>query len=178
MTLVLLLGGARSGKSDLAVRLAAAQPRPVTLIATAEAGDADMATRIARHRAERPAEWRTVETPIELAAAIAAAPPGACLVVDDLTLWVANLLGAGDLEARTAAAIAAAAARRAELTIVVSNEVGMGIVPDNGLARSYRDELGRVNAAWAVAADRSYLLVAGRLLALEPAGSLIAEYGG
>lgn len=177
MALVLLLGGARSGKSDLAVRLAAAQPRPVTLIATAEAGDAEMAARIARHQAMRPAGWRTVEAPTELEAAIAAASTDHCVIVDDLTLWVANSFDAGDLEARAAAAVAAAAGRT-EPTLVVSNEVGMGIVPDNALARSYRDALGRVNAMWAAAADRSYFLVAGRLLALEPAELLIEEYSG
>ena len=172
MGLVLLLGGARSGKSDLAVRLAMAQPHPVTVIATAEPGDAEMAARIERHRAQRPASWTTVEEPHELEAAIGGADPHACLIIDDLTLWVSNLLGEPELESRAAAA-AAAAARREPLTVAVTNEVGLGIVPDNPLAREYRDVLGRVNSAWAAAASSSYLLVAGRLLPLQSADSLV-----
>lgn len=176
MGLVLLLGGARSGKSDLAVRLAAAQPRPVTLIATAEPGDAEMTARIARHRSDRPAAWTTVEEPHGLEGAISAADPDACMIIDDLTLWVANLLGTPDLERRAAAA-AAAAARRVPLTVAVSNEVGLGIVPDNPMAREYRDVLGRVNCVWAAAASSSYLLVAGRMLALESDESLVRACG-
>jgi adenosylcobinamide kinase / adenosylcobinamide-phosphate guanylyltransferase len=176
--LVLLLGGARSGKSDLAVRLAAAQPKPVTLIATAEALDDEMAARIAAHQRERPAGWATVEAPIELEPAIAGQPPETCLIVDDLTLWVANLLGQVDGIEQTAATAAQAAAERPGLTIAVSNEVGMGIVPENALARRYRDVLGRVNAAWAAAATESHLLVAGRLLPLQPTDALLLRYGG
>ena len=176
MGLVLLVGGARSGKSDLAVRLASAQPRSVTVIATAEPGDAEMAARIDRHRAERPAAWTTVEEPHRLEDAISATDPEACMIIDDLTLWVANLLGTPDLERRAAAA-AAAAAHREPLTVAVSNEVGLGIVPDNPMAREYRDVLGRVNSVWAAAASSSYLLVAGKLLALESAESLVRACG-
>jgi len=158
MTLTLLIGGARSGKSSLALRLAEGE---VVFIATAEALDDDMRTRIEAHRAERPESWRTVEEPRNLAGALRAAPPEACVVIDCLTLWVANTM---DEElAREAAAIAAA---RQGDTIVVTNEVGMGIVPENELARSYRDLLGRVNAIWADAADRVLLVVAGRTLEL------------
>jgi adenosylcobinamide kinase / adenosylcobinamide-phosphate guanylyltransferase len=175
--IVMLLGGARSGKSDLAVRIAAGQTEPVVLIATAQAGDADMTQRIERHRSERPDDWGTIEAPIALEEAIDRVPEEHCLILDDLTLWAANLLAAHDdeeIEARAARA-AAAAARRRGLTLVVSNEVGLGIVPDNALARRYQDLLGRVNAAWAAAADRTYFLVAGRSLRLHPADEMIQE---
>jgi adenosyl cobinamide kinase/adenosyl cobinamide phosphate guanylyltransferase len=166
--LILLLGGARSGKSDLAVRLGAAQAAPVVLIATAEAGDDEMALRIERHQSERPSTWETVEAPIELERAIGEVPPDSCLILDDLTLWVANMLGEHDEEEiETLGGQAAwSAAARPGVTIAVSNEVGLGLVPDNALGRRYRDVLGRVNASWAHAADESYFLVAGRLLPL------------
>jgi adenosyl cobinamide kinase/adenosyl cobinamide phosphate guanylyltransferase len=178
--LILLLGGARSGKSDLAVRIAAAQAAPVVLIATAEAGDDEMSGRIERHRAQRPAAWDTVEAPLELEQAIAAAPSDSCVIVDDLTLWVANMLDGGDEESilEPAQSAAAAAANREGLTIAVSNEVGLGIVPDNALARRYRDVLGRVNAAWAQKAGEAYFMVGGRLLPLTPAQELIRRLPG
>jgi adenosyl cobinamide kinase/adenosyl cobinamide phosphate guanylyltransferase len=127
-------------------------------VATGEALDDEMADRIARHRAERPAGWQTVEEPLELTRALLDAPVEATVIVDCLSLWVAN--GGGD-----AAAIEAAAARSA-LTIAVTNEVGLGIVPDNALARAYRDDLGRVNATWVAAADEAYFVVAGKTLRL------------
>jgi adenosyl cobinamide kinase/adenosyl cobinamide phosphate guanylyltransferase len=168
MALVLLLGGARSGKSRLAVRLAAESGRPVVFVATGEAGDDEMADRIARHRDERPVEWTTVEEPIDLAGAIAAAPEGATLVVDCLSLWVANVFETRDVEreAREAAALAVA-----RTTIAVTNEVGLGVVPATPLGRAYRDVLGRVNAIWAEAADEAYLVVAGRVLRLSELGA-------
>jgi adenosyl cobinamide kinase/adenosyl cobinamide phosphate guanylyltransferase len=169
MGLTLLLGGARSGKSALAQRLAGRWGGPVTVVATGQARDAEMAERIARHRAARPAGWGTVEEPLELAAALAAADGDAFVVVDCLTLWVSNLLEQGlddaEVEARARAAAAAAAARAAP-TVAVSNEVGAGIVPAEPLARRYRDLLGQVNAAWAAAADQALLLVAGRAVPL------------
>jgi adenosyl cobinamide kinase/adenosyl cobinamide phosphate guanylyltransferase len=168
MSLTFLVGGARSGKSSLAVELARASGGPVVFLATGEAGDAEMAGRIALHRAERPAGWTTVEEPRELAAAVAAAPAGACLVVDCLSLWVANVLESGatavETEATGAAAIAAA---RDGLTIAVTNEVGLGVVPSTPLGRLYRDVLGRVNATWSRAATDAYLVVAGRTLRLD-----------
>ncbi len=179
MGLVLLLGGARSGKSDLAVRIATEQPAPVTLIATAEAGDSEMRSRIARHRAQRPANWKILEAPLQLEAAVLAVPPGDCLLIDCLTLWAANLLrehDEGAIQALTERAARAVADRRGR-TLVVSNEVGLGIVPDNPLARRYRDILGRVNTTFAAASERAYLLVAGRLLALEPVDGVLGELG-
>jgi adenosylcobinamide kinase/adenosylcobinamide-phosphate guanylyltransferase len=164
VTLVLLVGGARSGKSRLAVDLARAAGGPVTFVATGEAGDDEMAARIARHREERPPEWTTVEEPRELGRALAAVPPGETAIVDCLSLWVANLDGA-DVE-RAGAEAARVARERAGLTVAVTNEVGLGIVPDNALARRYRDDLGRVNAGWAAAADEAWFVVAGRKLRL------------
>jgi adenosyl cobinamide kinase/adenosyl cobinamide phosphate guanylyltransferase len=176
MALVLLLGGARSGKSALAVRLAGASGRPVVFVATGEAGDEEMAARIERHRADRPLDWLTVEEPLDLARALADADAGACVLVDCLSLWVANLIEAGladeDVAARAHEAASLAAARDAP-TIAVGNEVGLGIVPVSELGRRYRDVLGRVNATWAAAADEAALVVAGRLLALAPAAGLL-----
>jgi adenosylcobinamide kinase/adenosylcobinamide-phosphate guanylyltransferase len=165
MSLTLLVGGARAGKSALALRRAAATRRPVVFIATAEARDAEMADRIARHRAERDPGWATVEAPVELAGALAAAPADACVVVDCLTLWVANRFGEGQAEVvRLATEAAELAAGRAAPTIAVSNEVGMGVVPATPVGRRYRDVLGRVNAVWAAAAADAALVVAGRPL--------------
>jgi adenosyl cobinamide kinase/adenosyl cobinamide phosphate guanylyltransferase len=170
MGLTLLLGGARSGKSALAVRAAAGWAGPVAVVVTAEPRDAEMAERVRRHRDARPGHWRTVEAPRELEAALRAVEAGAFVVVDCLTLWVANLLeeGADDEQvARRAEAAAALAAARAAPTLAVSNEVGSGIVPAAALARRYRDLLGQVNTIWADAAERSLLLVAGRALPLQ-----------
>jgi adenosyl cobinamide kinase/adenosyl cobinamide phosphate guanylyltransferase len=172
MSLVLFLGGARSGKSRHALRLAAASGLPVTFVATGEARDDEMTARIARHRGERPVEWTLVEEPVDLRGAIASADPDGAIVVDCLSLWVANLLerglGDGALEDEAVAA-AAEAARRAGPSFAVGNEVGLGVVPVSDLGRRYRDVLGRVNAIWAEAAIEAYLVVAGRLLRLERA---------
>ena len=159
MTLVLYLGGARSGKSRLAVERASVSGAPVTFIATGEPGDEEMAARIELHRRERPPGWTTIEEPRDLTAALASVPSGETALVDCLTIWVAN--GGGD-----GSALDAATARDG-LTIVVSNEVGLGVVPVNALAREYRDTLGRVNAAWAAAADEAWFVVAGKALSLS-----------
>jgi adenosylcobinamide kinase / adenosylcobinamide-phosphate guanylyltransferase len=174
MPLVLLIGGARSGKSELALRLASEQSSPVAFLATAQAGDAEMAARIAQHRLERPDSWQTIEEPLRLRETIDELTNEDCLVIDCLTLWTANALeslGSDQVEAQATAAARVAAARPG-LTVVITNEVGLGIVPDNVLGRSYRDLLGRVNAIWAEAADQVYLLVAGRALALAKTDSL------
>ncbi|MGA2165307.1 MAG: bifunctional adenosylcobinamide kinase/adenosylcobinamide-phosphate guanylyltransferase [Solirubrobacteraceae bacterium] len=169
MALSVLLGGARSGKSTLAVRCAGAYDGPVCFIATATAGDQEMATRIAHHRAERPATWQTVEEPLELEAALARAQEDALVIVDCLTLWVANQLAAGahDEEiAEHAARAAERAAGRAATVLAVSNEVGLGIVPGDPLVRRFRDVHGRVNATWVARAGQAHLVVAGALLGL------------
>jgi adenosylcobinamide kinase / adenosylcobinamide-phosphate guanylyltransferase len=169
MPLTLLLGGARSGKSALAARLAGRWDGPVTVVVTGQARDAEMAERIRRHRAGRPGHWRTVEAPREPEAALAAAPADTFVVLDCLTLWVANLmehgLDDGRVEAMARSAAATAAARAAP-TVAVSNQVGAGIVPADALSRRYRDLLGQVNAVWAAAADQALLLVAGRAVPL------------
>lgn len=168
MSLMLLIGGARAGKSALALRRARDHGGPVVFIATAEAHDAEMAARIARHRAERDLAWATVEAPVDLAGALAAAPEEACVVVDCLTVWVANLLDRGDAEVeRLAVEAAGLAALRPGRTIAVSNEVGMGVVPASAVGRRYRDLLGRVNAVWAERAAAAALVVAGRPLWLD-----------
>ncbi|HYY81188.1 MAG TPA: bifunctional adenosylcobinamide kinase/adenosylcobinamide-phosphate guanylyltransferase [Actinomycetes bacterium] len=175
MALTLLLGGARSGKSALAVRLARGWAGPVALVATLQPRDQETAERIERHRAERPPGWATVEAPSELEAALAGQAGGAFVIVDCLTLWVANLVEQGLTDERVAARAAEAAklaAARPGPTVAVSNEVGSGIVPVNPLARRYRDLLGRVNATWAAAAANAVLLVAGRALPLLDAEAL------
>ena len=166
MTLALLIGGARSGKSRLALERAEREGAPVWFIATGEALDAEMTDRIERHRAERPAGWTTVEEPVALERALAGVPDGTTAVVDCLSLWVANVFESRPVEELSAAAARVAAARPG-LTIAVTNEVGLGIVPDNALERAYRDALGRVNAQWAAAAGEAHLVVAGRTLALR-----------
>lgn len=170
MGLTLLIGGARSGKSVLAVRMAVAFGGPVAFVATAESRDDEMAARIAEHRAVRPVEWITIEEPVDLSGAIASAPTQACVVVDCLTLWVANLLERGadrqDVEGRAGEASKAAAGRVTPV-LVVTNEVGAGIVPMHPETRSYRDLMGAVNTTFARDADRVLLVVAGRALALE-----------
>jgi adenosylcobinamide kinase / adenosylcobinamide-phosphate guanylyltransferase len=167
MPLTVLLGGARSGKSRLAVRMADSIGRPVTFVATAEAGDAEMAARIARHRAERPTAWRTREELVDLAKPLEEAPAGDTVVVDCLTLWVSNLIGHGlsdaELMDRARKAAALAAAHHGNV-IAVSNEVGSGIVPMTALGRRFQDLLGEVNAVWVDVSDRAALLVAGRPL--------------
>jgi adenosyl cobinamide kinase/adenosyl cobinamide phosphate guanylyltransferase len=168
--LTLLLGGARAGKSVAASTMASRWDGPVVVIATAEARDDEMAERIRRHRAHRPPEWTTVEEPVDLEAALSDLPPNACALVDCLTLWVSNLMESGltddDIDEKSAKAAAIAAARTSP-TIVVSNEVGWGIVPADPQTRRYRDALGRVNAAWADASARALLVVAGKTLPLE-----------
>jgi adenosylcobinamide kinase / adenosylcobinamide-phosphate guanylyltransferase len=170
MPLTLLLGGARSGKSSLAVARAQALAVPVVFVATAEALDAEMEERVARHRAERDPAWTTVEEPLDLERALTKAPAEACAIVDCLSLWVANLVQQ-DLDeeevVRRSQRAAEASAARPGPTIAVSNEVGMGVVPEYELGRRYRDALGRVNAAWAAAADEALLVVAGRTLELR-----------
>lgn len=168
MGFVLLLGGARSGKSALAVRLAHESLLRVTVIATATAGDEEMADRIRRHRGARPSAWKTIEEPIDLLGAIRSSDAGDFLVVDCLTLWVTNLLGAGHDPAafdRLADPIVRELGGRRG--VVVTNEVGMGIVPANELARKFRDVLGFVNTRFAEGAERAVLMVAGRAAELE-----------
>ncbi len=169
MALTFLTGGARSGKSARAVHLAEASGRDVTFVATAQARDAEMAERIRLHRAERPVSWATLEAPLELEPAIAALGTDQLGILDCLSLWVSNLMERGDTAAEIeedAIGAADACARSAADWIVVSNEVGMGLVPMHPLGRDYRDLLGRVNATFSRRARLAQFMVAGRPLTL------------
>jgi adenosylcobinamide kinase/adenosylcobinamide-phosphate guanylyltransferase len=181
MALVFLLGGARSGKSALAVELAARSGLPVTFVATAEARDEEMTERIARHRAARPDGWTTIEEPVDLGGALARVAADSCLVLDCLSLWLANVLERGrDEQAveRQAEEAAAVVAAREPLSVAVSNEVGLGIVPVSELGRRYRDLLGRVNAIWAEAASEAAFVAAGRLVPLARPESVLGNLCG
>ena len=137
-----------------------------------------MADRIARHRAQRPPSWITIEEPLLVAAVLADCPSKSIVVIDCLTLWVSNLLAHGNDECaivNAAKQLAATAHTREAPVIVVTNEVGSGIVPIRPLARTYRDILGRVNATLGAAADTAYLAVAGRLLPLSSAAEIALE---
>ena len=170
MALTVLLGGARSGKSRLALELAAASGAPVTFVATGEARDEEMAERIERHRAERPAEWATLEEPYAIGEALSRIETGDTVVLDCLTLWTANALerdGAPELVLEASERAARVAGGRAGLTLAISNEVGLGIVPATELGRAYRDLLGSVNRIWVDAAAEAHFVIAGRSLPLE-----------
>jgi adenosylcobinamide kinase/adenosylcobinamide-phosphate guanylyltransferase len=157
----LVLGGARSGKSAYAEALLGGG----TYLATATAGDAEMAARIAAHRARRGQAWRTLEEPLELAATLAACEGP--VLVDCLTLWLTNIMQAGgDVDAQTQALVAALQ-ELAGPVVLVSNEVGQGIVPDNALAREFRDRAGRLNQDVAAVAGRVVLVAAGLPLVLK-----------
>jgi adenosylcobinamide kinase/adenosylcobinamide-phosphate guanylyltransferase len=162
----LIIGGARSGKSAYAQRRAAESGLVVTVIVTGTAGDAEMAARIAHHRAARPAGWRTVEAPRALAAALRAeAAPGRCVVVDCLTLWLLNVID-GDFEAERRALLDALPDLPGEV-LFVANEIGLGIVPLGEETRRFRDEAGRLNQDLAAACERATLVAAGLPLALK-----------
>jgi adenosylcobinamide kinase/adenosylcobinamide-phosphate guanylyltransferase len=176
--LVFILGGARSGKSSFAERLAAQSER-VLFVATAEAHDDDMKQRIAAHRNARPENWDTLEEPVELSSSLSTSAKGYdTVLIDCLTLWVSNLL----LKDESAPGVQSEILRRThELLevyekqdatwILVSNEVGLGIVPPSRLGRVYRDLLGRVNQVAACRADKVYLMVVGLALELKSLGA-------
>jgi len=168
MTRLLVLGGARSGKSRYAQARAESLTGDLVYVATAQALDAEMEDRIARHRADRGMRWSTLDVPLDLPAAIQAqAAPGRVLLVDCLTLWTSNLMFAEhDLDAETEA-LATAVAEAAGPVILVANEVGLGIVPDNALARRFRDAAGRLNQAIAAAAEEVQFVAAGLPLRLK-----------
>ena len=172
--LTLILGGARAGKSTYAQRLAGSGER-VLFLATAEAGDREMAARIEAHRESRPAEWDTLEEPLDLVGALATVADGHdTVLLDCLTLWVSNLLLQGG-ETESAGAdipgetrrLLGAYERGTASWIVVSNEVGLGVVPPSALGRAYADELGRANQIVAAAAADVYFVVAGLPLNLK-----------
>lgn len=170
LSTLLVLGGARSGKSRYAQERAEVESGALVYIATGQAFDAEMADRIAHHRADRGKRWRTLEAPIALTEAIRAeARPEQVLLVDCLTLWASNLMLADyDIEAE-AAALAACIREVPGRVILVSNEVGLGIVPDNALARRFRDVAGRINQTVAKVVDEAVFIAAGLPLTLKVA---------
>jgi adenosylcobinamide kinase/adenosylcobinamide-phosphate guanylyltransferase len=168
MPLVLVTGGARSGKSAFAQRRAEAFAAPRLYIATGEPGDDEMRERIARHREARGAGWQTAESPTDPAAALAT--PANVVVLDCLTLWVSNLLLAGrddDAIAAAAASLADSCAVAAVPIYAVTNEVGLGIVPEHAVARRFRDLAGRVNQTFGARAVEVWLLVCGQPLRIK-----------
>ena len=186
-TLTLVTGGARAGKTSFALSLARTHPGPVTYLATAEAGDAEMAARIERHRRERPAAWRTVEEPLDPVAALQDRGADDLVLFDCLTLWVSNLLlhgltGDSFTTAEGGRAMDSVVAavdglldwreRAGVVLVVVSNEVGWGIVPASPLGRLYRDALGSANQRVAARAGQVYLVAAGLALELRAAGAV------
>jgi adenosylcobinamide kinase/adenosylcobinamide-phosphate guanylyltransferase len=169
---LLVTGGARSGKSRYAISRALALPPPRVFVATAEARDADMAARITAHRAARGAAFITVEEPREVAAALTRVPPASGVVVlDCVTLWIANLLAVdppdGEVE-RTIDTVAACVAARALPVVIVTNEVGSGIIPFEPTTRRFRDLLGLANQRLAAAVESVVLMVAGLPLTVKP----------
>jgi adenosyl cobinamide kinase/adenosyl cobinamide phosphate guanylyltransferase len=170
MTLVVLVGGARSGKSALAVDLGRRWAGSVTFVATGEPRDEEMRERIERHRRARPSDWRLVEEPRALAP-LPVWRGNDLVILDCLTLWVANLLEAEHDEETIVGAsreLAALALARSAPTVVVSNEVGLGVVPATPLGRQFQDLLGAVNRVFAERAAQTLFVVAGRALRLEP----------
>ena len=168
----LILGGARSGKSALAERLASESGLEVVYIATAQAFDGEMEARIAHHRASRPAHWGCVEEPLALVQVLAEqAAPGRCLLVDCLTLWLSNLLGDPDPQrfARERQALLDVLPTLPGQVLLVSNEVGQGVVPMGELSRRFVDEAGRLHQALAAQCERVVLVVAGLPMLLKGA---------
>ena len=167
--ITLVLGGARSGKSAHAEALLHDHAGLRLYIATAEAGDAEMAARIAAHRARRGPGWRTIEAPLALAQTLEAeGRAGGALLVDCLTLWLSNLMGAGRDIAAEIERLTACLGRIEGRTVLVANEVGLGIVPENATARAFRDHAGRLNQAVAACAGRVVFVAAGLPLTLKP----------
>lgn len=172
--LTLVLGGANSGKSALAERLVTATGQPRVYVATAQAFDSEMAAKIAAHRAARDGGWRTVEAPLDAAGALAASGAGDVVLLDCATLWLSNRMLA-DVPGDAAEAMLAALAGCPAPVVVVSNEVGQGVVPESALGRAFRSEQGRLNQQLAAAAGLVVLAVAGLPLVLKgtlPAGSV------
>lgn len=171
LSVTLVLGGARSGKSAFAQAaaeiIAGARGATPVMIVTAQAFDTEMEERIARHQVDRGDAWTTLEAPMDLVGALRGLPPGAVAVVDCLTLWLTNLMLAEcDVSSAAADLVAAVADFDGELWLV-SNEVGWGVVPDNALARRFRDETGRLHQALARAADAVHLVAAGLSLRMK-----------
>jgi adenosylcobinamide kinase/adenosylcobinamide-phosphate guanylyltransferase len=166
----LVLGGARSGKSAFAEGLAAPHKGAKFYIATAEAVDAEMADRIIHHQVRRGSTWQTLEAPLDLVSVLRATDaPGHFVLIDCITVWINNLMFHQRAVEPEITTLCKAISSAGGHVVIVSNEVGSGIVPDNALARAFRDEAGRANQALAAAADEVVLVVAGLPLTLKPA---------
>jgi adenosylcobinamide kinase/adenosylcobinamide-phosphate guanylyltransferase len=174
----LILGGVRSGKSRHAETLVESQPGACLYLATAEAGDAEMSERIARHRARRGPRWETVEEPLELVAALdGVAGPGRAVLVDCLTLWLTNLLAAGREPAGETARLAAWLESPPGPVVLVSNEVGLGVVPENALARAFIDHAGHLHQAVGEVAQSVRLMAAGQVVHVKTPAAKIGGRG-
>ena len=167
MAVILITGGARSGKSRRAELRARSFPGQPVYVATAEALDAEMDERIARHRARRGSDWIEREVPLDLVAALAETDGGGARLVDCLTLWLSNLLHAERNWSQEVTRLADALPRQRSPVIMVTNEVGLGIVPDNALARTFRDAAGLMNQSFAGVADEVEFVVAGLPMKLK-----------
>ncbi len=168
LSVTLVLGGARSGKSAYGERLVEGFGGPMTYLATAEAGDDEMTARIAEHRARRGNSWATIEEPLELADTLARADkPGGAVLVDCLTLWIANLMAAKNNIPAESQRLAETLTRIDGAVVLVANEVGLGIVPDNAQARAFRDHAGRLNQTIAQVAHNVVLIAAGLPMILK-----------
>ncbi len=165
---MLITGGARSGKSTFAEAQVLALGQPAVYIATAEAHDAEMAQRIALHQSRRGPEWRTLNAPYDLCAALRDSDGDAPRLVDCLTIWLSNLMLAERDWASEAEALAETVAAQAAPVVLVTNEVGAGIVPENALARAYRDAAGLLNQRMAAVCDELWLVVSGYPLKVKP----------
>ena len=163
----LVLGGARSGKSLYAEKLLQETGKPKTYIATGQARDAEMSERIAAHQGRRGDDWQTIEAPLNVCGVLPDVAAGGIVLVDCVTLWVSNLMAGGHDVEKEVQRFCDLLARIECEVVIVSNEVGLGIVPDNALARRFRDEAGRANQMIAGACDRGGFIAAGQALVMK-----------
>ena len=165
---LLITGGARSGKSSFAEQRTRQLGGPLVYIATAEAFDSEMKDRIALHQARRGPDWQTVHAPLNLPQVLCDTDGRGPCLVDCLTIWLSNLMFAGQPTASAADQLVAAIAARSDPVVLVTNEVGSGIVPENALARRFRDEAGRMNQIIAAAVDEVYVSISGIPVRIKP----------
>lgn len=168
--ITLVTGGARSGKSRLAERLVRRHPGPRIYIATAEPRDGEMRERILLHQQDRGEDWKTIEEPVDLLRALRDSDGRGIRLIDCLTLWLSNCMGRADF-----AALAMTLRQQSCPVVLVTNELGLGIVPDNALARRFRDDHGRMNQVVAETADEVWMAVSGLPLRLKPSNEAIDE---
>lgn len=173
--MIFLLGGARSGKSTIAGAIAVKIGAPIWFLATARADDEEMERRIAAHRQDRPDGWTVLEAPVDVAQALGSAPEDVTVIIDCVTLWISNLMveHTDPTILEMVEDVIALTVKRSAQTIVVSNEVGSGLVPMNPIGRRFRDLQGRANQKFADAADAAYMVIAGKALRLEGATDVI-----